>query len=76
LGRIFLATDANKCHRAILDGRLGFTIVQGTAITFGFAVREELEHWGKLRLPNVENLKRKVAEMEGITIGVNFDFVG
>jgi hypothetical protein len=61
--------------RAILDGRLGFTIVQGKVITFGFAVQEELEHWGKMHLPNVETLKQKVAGMEGTTIGVNFDFV-
>jgi len=42
---------------------------------FGFATREELEQWDKMHLPNVENLKRKVAEMEGTTIGMNFDFV-
>jgi hypothetical protein len=75
LGRIVLITGANECHRAILDGRLGFTIVQGKAITFGFAAREELKQWDKMHLPNAQKLKRKVAEMEGTTIGVNFDFV-
>jgi len=75
LGRIILTTGANECHRAILDGGLRFTIIQGKAITFGFAAREELEQWDKMHLPNKQNLKRKVAEMEGTTIGVNFDFV-
>jgi hypothetical protein len=75
LGRTVLTTGANEYRRAILDGRLGFTIVQGRVIMFGFAAREELEQWDKMHLPNLENLKRKVAEMEGTTIGVNFDFV-
>ena len=41
---------------------------------FGFAEREELEEWGKMQLPNNQNLKQKVAQMESTTIGVNFDF--
>jgi len=41
---------------------------------FGFAEREELEEWGKMHLPNNQNLKQKVAQMESTTIGVNFDF--
>ncbi|KAH6712141.1 hypothetical protein BKA61DRAFT_80452 [Leptodontidium sp. MPI-SDFR-AT-0119] len=69
-----IEVDMKDGGLAILDGRLGFTIVQGKAITIGFAVREELEHWGKMRLPNVENLKRKVADMKSTTIGVNFYF--
>lgn len=72
---IVLITGSNKCHRAILDGRLGFKIVQGFAITFGFAAREELREWAKMKLPNAQSLKRKVAKMEGTTIRVNFEFV-
>ena len=74
MDRIILITGANECHRAILDGALRFTIVQGRAIMFGFAEREELEEWGKMHLPNNQNLKQKVAQMESTTIGVNFDF--
>jgi hypothetical protein len=70
----YLTTDANKCHRSIVDGRLSFTIIQGITITLGFAVQEELKHWDKMYLPNVENLKRKVAEMKCRTISMNFDF--
>jgi hypothetical protein len=42
---------------------------------FGFATQEELAEWDKMHLPNVENLRRKVAQIESTTIGVNFDFV-
>jgi hypothetical protein len=49
--------------------------VQGFAITFGFAAREELREWAPMELPNAQSLKRKAAEMEGTTIGVNFAFV-
>jgi len=59
---------------AIWDGSLRFSIIQGRAIMFGFATREELDEWGKMYLPNMQNLKQKVAQMEGTTIGVNFDF--
>ncbi len=34
--------DFNKCHRAILDARLGFAVLGGYTILFGFAVRDEL----------------------------------
>lgn len=49
--------------------------MQGFAITFGFAAREELQEWARMSLPNAQSLKQKVAEMEGTTIGVNFEFV-
>jgi hypothetical protein len=61
LDRIILITGANECHRAILDGAFRFIIVQGRVIMFGFAEREELEEWGKMYLPNNQNLKQKVA---------------
>ncbi|KAF2176763.1 hypothetical protein K469DRAFT_605911 [Zopfia rhizophila CBS 207.26] len=60
---------------AILDGRLGFKIVQGFAITFGFAAEEELKEWAKMKLPKAQILMKKVAEMESTTIGTNFEFV-
>jgi hypothetical protein len=74
LSRIVLIIRANECHRAILDGALRFTTIQGKAIMFGFADREELKEWGKMHLPNNQALKQKVAQMESSTIGVNFDF--
>lgn len=74
-GIVWINVEMKDGGLVILDGALRFTIIQGRAITFGFAAREELEQWGKMHLPNVENLKRKVAEMEGTTVGVNFDFV-
>jgi hypothetical protein len=74
LGRIVLITGANECYRAILDGALRFTVIQGRVITFAFAEREELDEWGKMHLPKVENLRQKVAQMERTTIGVNFGF--
>ncbi|KAI9770957.1 MAG: hypothetical protein M1840_002661 [Geoglossum simile] len=60
----------------ILDDRLGFTIVQGFAITFGFAVEEELNIYAKIRLPNLPGLKKRVASMTSKSIGTNFEFFG
>lgn len=61
-------------NRAILDGRLGFKIMKGFAITFGFATEEELKEWAKMPLPKLQLLVEKVAEMESPTIGTNFEF--
>ena len=61
--------------RAILDGRLGFEIIHGVSITFGFASEGELKEWAKMQLPNVKSLINKVAEMESATIGTNFEFL-
>lgn len=62
-------------NRIIVDARLGFKVVQGFAITFGFARREELKEWAKMRLPKTPSLIDKVAGMESSTIGTNFEFV-
>lgn len=59
----------------MLDGRLGFKILQGFAITFGFATEEELKEWAKMQLPKAQTLINKAAEMESPTIGMNFEFV-
>lgn len=33
--------------RTIIDARLGFRIIRGLAINFGFATREELKEWSR-----------------------------
>ncbi|KAI9767330.1 MAG: hypothetical protein M1840_005739 [Geoglossum simile] len=80
----YLHRDAIECikvemkNRAlvILDDQLGFTIVQGFTITFGFAVEEELNIYAKIRLPNLLDLKKRVASMTSKRIGTNFKFLG
>src|SRR2546421_11281986 len=50
-------------HRAIVDARLAFTILQGLTITFGFANQDELNGWVTMKLPNSDRLKEKIASM-------------
>ena len=64
------------CYRTIIDARLGFTIIQGLAINFGFGTQEELKKWAPMRLPDLRNLRDIVASMRSETIGNSFQFVG
>ncbi|KAH7302880.1 hypothetical protein B0I35DRAFT_455432 [Stachybotrys elegans] len=61
---------------SILDGRTGFRIVSGQAISFAFVVPDELPYWGEMVLPQGEGLERIVQLMEEISnhIGTNFKF--
>ena len=62
-------------YRTIIDARLGFKIIQGLAINFGFATKEELKKWAPMRLPDLRDLIDIVATMRSETIGNNFEFV-
>jgi hypothetical protein len=66
-------SNLNKCRlrvlgliipRSISDARLAFTIVQGTAIIFGFGVKEEVEKWAKMKLPKSRELEEEVEAMK------------
>ncbi|KAK4071304.1 hypothetical protein Purlil1_13471 [Purpureocillium lilacinum] len=59
---------------AILDGRVGFEIKKGYAITFEFATVDILDKWPKLILPNTPGLAERVAGMQSSMIRVNFEF--
>lgn len=61
-------------HRAILDGRVAFEIVNGYAITFEFATVDVLDIWPKMILPNTPGLAERVAGMQGSKIRINFEF--
>jgi len=49
--------------RSISDARLAFTIVEGTAIVFGFGAREEVGQWAKMKLPKSRELEEEVKAM-------------
>ncbi|KAM4058165.1 hypothetical protein HRG_014529 [Hirsutella rhossiliensis] len=59
---------------AVLDGRIGFEIKRGYAITFEFATVDILERWTKMTLPNTPGLAEKVAGMQSSNIRINFEF--
>ncbi len=59
-----------------MDARLGFRVIQGLVINFGFATKEELKKWAPMRLPDLRNLRDIVATMRTETIRNNFEFVG
>jgi len=48
---------------SISDARLAFTIVEGTAIIFGFGAREEVKQWAKMKLPKSLELEEEVKIM-------------
>ncbi|KAF2175647.1 hypothetical protein K469DRAFT_55505 [Zopfia rhizophila CBS 207.26] len=60
---------------AIIDGRLGFRMLEGVTIMAGFAVEEELKYWSKMRLPKTMGLQRKIKDMESERIGINVEFI-
>jgi hypothetical protein len=62
-------------YRAIVDGRLGLSILEGVTIMAGFAVEQELKHWSKMRLPETMSLMRKIKEVESKKIGINVEFI-
>lgn len=74
---IILITGSNECHRAILDGRLGFKIVQGFGIMFGFATWEELEEWAKMKPPmcriSSEKLPKWRAQLSELTLSLRIE---
>jgi len=66
-------SNLNKCRlrvlgliipRFISDAHLAFTIVQGTAIIFGFGVKEEVEQWAKMKMPKSPELEEEVEAMK------------
>lgn len=59
---------------AILDGRLGFSLVEGVAVALVFAVEERLKRFAKLQFPNLPEIKTKAAELTHSTIGFNITF--
>lgn len=60
----------------ILDARLSFTVVKGVAITLAFTSKEELARWGKIKLPNSSELRKKCEEMSTERIGTDYEFEG
>lgn len=58
----------------ILDARLQFVIEEGFAIAFEFATPEVIETWPKMYLPDIPELKQKVADMGSSKIRTNFAF--
>lgn len=69
-------TSANEWRRAVLDGRIGFELNEGYAITFEFATVDVVERWPKLTLPNTPGLAEKVIAMQSPNIRINFAFEG
>ena len=63
-------------YSAIIDGRLGFKLVQGRTIIAGFASEEELKSWAKMKFPKTESVVRKIEEMVSEKIGMNYEFAG
>ncbi|KAI3331230.1 hypothetical protein F4824DRAFT_476004 [Ustulina deusta] len=59
----------------LLDGRLGFTILNGYVFNIGFAAEAEIQFWAKMDLPASDEIKAKVDELQQ-RLNTNFTFVG
>ncbi|KFA81188.1 hypothetical protein S40288_11709 [Stachybotrys chartarum IBT 40288] len=60
---------------ALIDGRVGWTILEGYQIAIGYASEAEISHWGKIELVESEALRAKVAELNARGIRTNFVFI-
>ncbi|KAK8092670.1 uncharacterized protein PG998_014775 [Apiospora kogelbergensis] len=60
---------------ALIDGRVGWTIIKGYTIAIGYASEAEISHWGKIKLKESEPLRRKVKELNMSGIKTNFVFI-
>lgn len=69
---VILSTDG-RC-RAVFDGRIGFELNKGYAITFEFATVDVVEIWPTMTLPNTPGLAEKVTAMQSPNIRINFTF--
>lgn len=55
-------------YRAVIDARLGFTIIEGVVINFGFAMKEELKEWATMKLPNLSTFSAALAHRSKTTL--------
>jgi hypothetical protein len=60
---------------AIMDSRLGFTVLRGYCVNVGFASESEICFWAKMELPDSEVLREKVEELNCRSFITNFTFV-
>jgi hypothetical protein len=61
--RFALESETYTCDSALIDGRVGWTILEGQAMAIGYASEEEIKHWGKFELGDTPSLREKVAEL-------------
>jgi len=67
-------TRVLTCHRAIMDSRLGFTVLNGFCVNVGFASESEIRYWAKMELPDSEALRTKVEELKRRSFDINVLF--
>ncbi|KAH8755986.1 hypothetical protein F5883DRAFT_649565 [Diaporthe sp. PMI_573] len=60
---------------AVMDSRLGFTVLKGYFTNIGFATDSEIRFWAKMELPDSKVLRAKVEELKRRGFETNFTFV-
>ncbi|KAI0892493.1 hypothetical protein F4806DRAFT_499900 [Annulohypoxylon nitens] len=66
--------DMTEGGFALIDGRVGWTILKGSQIAVGYPSETEVSHWGKMRLGESTILRQKVKELNDRGIKTNFIF--
>lgn len=61
--RFALESETYTCDSALIDGRVGWTILEGQAMAIGYASEEEIKHWGTFELGDTPSLREKVADL-------------
>lgn len=70
-----MLTQTLTYNSALIDGRVGWTILGGQQIAIGYASESEIAFWGKIELGDTTPLRNKVAELNNRGIKTNFIFV-
>lgn len=60
---------------AMMDSRLGFTILKGYVINIGFATENEIQYWAKMEFPDSNEIRAKVEELQRNRVEMNIKFV-
>ena len=69
---------SNTSRRSIFDARLNFEIEKGDVIAFEFVIpkviEQAIEPWPRINLPDIPELRQKVADIGSSKIRTNFAF--
>ncbi|KAK5637268.1 hypothetical protein RRF57_012980 [Xylaria bambusicola] len=60
---------------ALIDGRTGWTLLEGQEMVIGYASEAEIRSWGEYELGDTAPLREKVAELYRNGIKAKFKFV-
>ena len=61
-------------YSALIDGRIGWTMLMGRQIVIGYASEAEISEWGMIEVPDTPPIRQKVEELRDKGIKARFQF--